>query len=343
MASMSKELPLPYPDGWAAVAFGSDLGAGKVIRARFMDEDVVLFRTRGGAAQAVTPYCPHLGAHLGYGGRVVGERLVCPFHGFAFDRTGVCVATGYGKRPPRARLGTWETTETNGLVFVWYSAQGLPPQWDVPPALLESFPYAMQCSRLLATHPQDTVENGIDLGHFRYIHGLTGVEEIESFSSDGHRARYVLAGAKGFLPGLLLRMEISTRLWGLGLNVVDTYFPQFGITLRSLVTRTATGPHQVQLRARVGVRPDAGGKSFPPASRRFRSLAALLTAAARPAFTSQLALDVPVWAHKSYIPHPPLAQGDGPITLYRRWARQFYSAAQPVGAAAVERKSSRDQ
>ncbi|KUM73434.1 Rieske 2Fe-2S domain-containing protein [Streptomyces curacoi] len=340
---MSKELPLPYPDGWAAVAFGSELGTGKVIRTRFMDEDVVLFRTRDGVAQAVTPYCPHLGAHLGYGGRVVGDRVVCPFHGFAFDRTGACVATGYGTRPPRVRLGTWETTEANGLVFVWYSARGVPPQWEVPSALMESFPSVMQCSRLLATHPQDTVENGIDLGHFRYIHGLTDVQEGESFSSDGHQARYALAGVKSFPPGLLLRMEITTRLWGLGLNVVDTYFPQLGVTLRSLVTRTATGPHQVRLRARVSARPDAGGKPFPPTSRRFRSLAALLTAAARPAFTSQLALDVPVWAHKSYIPHPPLVQGDGPINLYRRWARQFYSAAQPVDGVTVERNISLEQ
>lgn len=55
-------------------------------------------------------YCPHLGAHLGIGGTVEGETLRCPFHAFRFDTGGVCVATGYGTKPPptaRARVWVW--------------------------------------------------------------------------------------------------------------------------------------------------------------------------------------------------------------------------------------------
>ena len=29
-------------------------------------------------------HCPHMGAHLGFGGRVVGEAIRCPMHGFSF-------------------------------------------------------------------------------------------------------------------------------------------------------------------------------------------------------------------------------------------------------------------
>ena len=63
-----------YPDGWFAVAFADELRPGQVLRRRFMGEDVVVYRTSGGVLRAVEPYCPHLGAHLGYGGRVEGER-----------------------------------------------------------------------------------------------------------------------------------------------------------------------------------------------------------------------------------------------------------------------------
>lgn len=38
---------------------------GKVVTRRFMDEDIVLYRTRYGRPRAVHPYCPHLGAHFG--------------------------------------------------------------------------------------------------------------------------------------------------------------------------------------------------------------------------------------------------------------------------------------
>lgn len=35
--------------------------------------------------------------------------------------------------------------------------------------------------------------------------------------------------------------------------------------------------------------------------------------------------DVHIWEHKAYIERPPLVQGDGPISVLRRWSRQFYA------------------
>ena len=39
--------------------------------------------------------------------------------------------------------------------------------------------------------------------------------------------------------------------------------------------------------------------------------------------------DIPFWRSKHHIEKPLLAEGDGPIAIYRRWCRQFYSAAGP--------------
>ena len=105
---------LPYPSGWFCVGFSRELPAGRVITRRFMGEDVVVYRTRAGAVRAVRPYCPHLGAHLGVGGTVEGELLVCPFHRFAFDPDGVCTKVP-GGRPPRARLDHYPVREQNGI------------------------------------------------------------------------------------------------------------------------------------------------------------------------------------------------------------------------------------
>jgi hypothetical protein len=34
--------------------------------------------------------------------------------------------------------------------------------------------------------------------------------------------------------------------------------------------------------------------------------------------------DLEIWEHKAYLLRPALADNDGPIMRYRRWARQFY-------------------
>ena len=36
----------------------------------------------------------------------------------------------------------------------------------------------------------------------------------------------------------------------------------------------------------------------------------------------------PIWEHKVYRQRAPLVAGDGPINVLRRWARQFYKAAE---------------
>jgi len=39
----------------------------------------------------------------------------------------------------------------------------------------------------------------------------------------------------------------------------------------------------------------------------------------------QLGQDIPIWENKIYISPPLLADGDGPIGMFRKWCRQFYS------------------
>ena len=41
----------------------------------------------------------------------------------------------------------------------------------------------------------------------------------------------------------------------------------------------------------------------------------------------QMEQDIPIWENKVFRPEPLLCEGDGPIPGFRRWARQFYTAA----------------
>ena len=62
----------------------------------FLGEHFVVFRTEKGVASVLDAYCPHLGAHLGIGSRVVGDCIECPFHGWKFrGEDGQCMAIPY--------------------------------------------------------------------------------------------------------------------------------------------------------------------------------------------------------------------------------------------------------
>lgn len=57
------------------------------------------FRTQDGVAHVMDAYCPHLGANLGVMGRVVGDCIECPFHGWRFrGKDGVCTHVPYASK-----------------------------------------------------------------------------------------------------------------------------------------------------------------------------------------------------------------------------------------------------
>ena len=83
---MARRFPFPHPFGWFMVAYADDLAPGEVTAIRYWSTDLVLWRDDAGEYHLQDAYCPHLGAHLGVGGKVRGATLECPFHGWAFDQ-----------------------------------------------------------------------------------------------------------------------------------------------------------------------------------------------------------------------------------------------------------------
>ena len=102
-----------HPDGWFAVARSEELAPGAVEAVSFMGHEVVLVRTGSGEARVFDAHCVHLGAHLGHGGRMEGDTLVCPFHAWRFGPDGRCVGVPYASRvPARAGLRSWPVVVT---------------------------------------------------------------------------------------------------------------------------------------------------------------------------------------------------------------------------------------
>ena len=55
------------------------------------DTELIARHDASGAVRIFDAFCPHQGAHLGFGGAIDRDCLRCPFHGFYFDAEGRCI------------------------------------------------------------------------------------------------------------------------------------------------------------------------------------------------------------------------------------------------------------
>lgn len=323
----------PFPNGWFAVGRAGELPPGKVLTRTFMGREVVLFRTVSGAACAIDPHCPHLGAHFGHGGTVEGETIRCPFHGFCFDREGRCVSTAYGsKPPPAARVRVWPLREVNDLLLLYHDGAGRPPAWEVPE--LDGTGWTPLLTRMwtLRGHPQETSENSVDLGHLTVVHGYDAVEVLRPAQTDGPclSARYAMRRSAAVFgrPGQTFRAEFEARVYGLGYSVVEVSIPSYGIQTRQFVLATPLDGERIALRIGLRLRTLEHPERISPLLLLLPRgpLSRIVAWSALRGFAHDVQQDFVIWKHKAYVSPPALARGDGPVGLFRSWARQFYEA-----------------
>lgn len=332
MSIPKTDLP-PYPNGWYAYGFSAELKPGQLLSRAFMGQDLIVYRTESGVACAADAYCSHLGAHFGFGGAVVGEDLRCPFHGFEYNTQGICVRTGYGtKPPPTARLKTWPLREQNGLLLIYYDATGAGPRWHVPSLEDQDWTPLLSRSFILYDHPQETTENSVDLGHFAFVHRyrnprmLREAHTRQHYMSTAYAVSRNLLGLEKVLPNTLFDFQFDTHIYGLGYSQVDVCIPKLKAQIRLWVLPTPIDQERIRLNLATSVKRIEPGRvpSWFTAIPR-----TLLTYAVRRftfvGFINDVRQDIPIWQNKKYVSPPALAEGDGPIGMYRQWAKQFYA------------------
>jgi phenylpropionate dioxygenase-like ring-hydroxylating dioxygenase large terminal subunit len=308
------DLP-PYPDSWYYVASSADVEPGRVTTVRYFGRDLVCWRGESGEVSVLDAYCGHLGAHIGYGGFVEGDNIVCPFHHWRWNREGRNERIPYRDKPQRAaRIECFPVLERNGQILVWHSSTQSPPDWEPPAIDAASDPdwLRIESERWeIDTHVQEIFENTVDIAHFQFVHGVAGfgaVELVEQGPMFRAIASVTMKTPRGPVDG-----AVESELWGMGLDFVR----QRGLgEARAIFSITPI--EESRLRAFftffVPKDPETGEPS------RYGS-------GFMREFSRQITQDIPIWEHKRYRERPMLAMGEGPIVDYRRWTQQFYAPA----------------
>ncbi len=313
-----------FPNGWFRVAYSDELPPGEVKPLYYFGKDWVLFRTEDGLPRVFDAHCPHLGAHLGYGGRVEGDNIRCPFHGWCFDHEGQCVQIPHStKVPPKAQIGSLSVCEVNGLIMVYHHSQGEAPSWQMPKLpewnSQDWIPFQRR-SWKIRTHPQEMAENAMDTAHMLHLHGQSfrTIEKAE-FDINGttlvHRLspqyRLSIFGKLGIgAEGLV---EISC--YGLGCQVSYAQVKAM-IEFHSLTLFMLTPIDGEFLDVHVLVSTKKVFNKVITYALRSKSMAEV---------SYNLEQDIPIWENKVYRSQPLLSEADGPIMQYRHWGQQFYA------------------
>jgi phenylpropionate dioxygenase-like ring-hydroxylating dioxygenase large terminal subunit len=160
-------------DDWYIVCESQQLN-DKPLAVTLLDTPLVLFRDHRGRAGALLDRCPHRNVPLSLGA-VKGENLECVYHGWQFDRRGICQAVpglvGEQKSTGR-RAQAFAVREQEGFVWVYATPKMEPER--------EPFRFPFIGERNYTTVRQiveaessihAVAENALDVPHTAYLHG----------------------------------------------------------------------------------------------------------------------------------------------------------------------------
>jgi 3-ketosteroid 9alpha-monooxygenase subunit A len=331
--------PGNYARGWHIVLFSQELDVGEVKQLHYFDRDLVAYRGVSGEVAILDAHCPHLGANLGSGeGRVVGDNIACPFHGWTFNPQGQCVAIPYAKSIPQKAVNAlkgWQVLEKNGFIAVWYESAGEPPENylpDIPDWGPQGWgDWQFYRSRIRAK-PCDIIENIVDIAHFPHVHaghvkswenrfGEHTVTQLSRVERDPEAHMILPPGVTFDLADARDEAGAEADAWGdatyHGPSIMYYYTESTSadVSFKSwwVNCHIPINENEVDLCSAVIV----SSLDDRPLTAEF---AQLYPKMAHIAFGQ----DVEIWKDKVYRVDPILCDGDGPVTKLRKWYDRFY-------------------
>ncbi len=157
---------------WYVVLESKEVKRNKPVGVTRLGEKLVFWRDSRGKVSCMHDRCPHLGAQLCQG-KINGDNLACPFHGFEFDSSGQCAylpAVGRGGKIPKAmQVDVYPAYEAHGYIWIWWGdpekVSGEPKWFDID----DSFS-SIGFKEQWPVHYSRMVENQLDVLHLPFVH-----------------------------------------------------------------------------------------------------------------------------------------------------------------------------
>ena len=312
----------PAPYGWYAVLRGDQLRSGKVVNLHYFGRALIAFRGADGQPAVRDAHCPHYGAHLGVGGKVVDGTVQCPFHGWRFGADGRCTHAPFAVRTPKVSIGGFPVREHSVLIFVYHGPTA--PSWEVPEipeTMSRDFAAPIDDVCRARIHIQEMRENIVDESHFHFIHGQSE-PPVQDLRPDGP-----FAEVRGRIQRRILGWDINNTfdvfMYGPGVMVVRVHGPVLSVTAVALTIPVDDSTSELRMLYYVR-KPTT-----------FRFLTPALKLAFRVEALKEVREEVRIWDHKIHQRSPVLLPHEKGIKALRRWYAQFYPAPVPRQADGV--------
>ncbi len=189
---------------WYPVLESKEVKKGKLVGVTRFGEKLVFGRKNNGEVICLRDKCCHRGAALS-AGKLVYDRIKCPFHGFEYDETGHCqLIPAIGRNalvPPRFKVDSYVIEEQDDFIWVWYGAPTEKKQSIPFFDELKDFKYKTFKDRW-SVHYSRAIENILDVVHLPFVHSNT----------IGRGNKTLVDGPKTVLEDNEIRVWLSNRV-----------------------------------------------------------------------------------------------------------------------------------
>ena len=317
------------PTGWYQIGWSPEFPVGTTHARRWFGEDVVVYRDDHGELHALEAHCKHLGAHLGHGGKVSGNCVQCPFHGWSWGPDGYNAAIPDQDRPNRSKqLRVWPVMEQYGLAFAWHDPHGEPPAWEMPDiftchpevtagpeAYFPPFPNLTRRDSDEPVHPQIVLENSADSAHFEFVHRASVTPRLLDWRFEDHIWDFVAGypNTRSDDPDDMI-LTLRSKLFGLG-GAISVFE---GVQSHRMVfTTTPTDIGTSEMFYTIWWEREPGDDGDAPRPE--------LQARIEREFLSTVEDDLNIWRHQAWVEHPAYSKADAKgYAAFRKWSQRFY-------------------
>ena len=160
---------MKLPTGWYVILDSKEVQKKPLGITRF-GVPIVAWRKTNGELVVMSDLCPHRRAKLSLG-KIVSDRIECPFHGFQFDAEGACrLVPEINRDAPGICCQTFKVREEKGWIWLF---------WGDPAEAPAELPWFKERKELLhystyeetwPVHFTRSVENQLDYAHLPFVH-----------------------------------------------------------------------------------------------------------------------------------------------------------------------------